>query len=375
MPQVVNNELIKKYKEEETRLEVQKARLSARYTGEHPDLISVQNQINALKAKIDGETEKIIQSVKIDLSGQFLGNNVRIIDSALVPLKPYKPDKKLNLLIGTAAGLLLGFICALIADLSDRTVKTPEDLEEKLGISFLGLSHFEKAPQGRAEYSSLLEETPNLSAEAVRNIRTMLDFALPPEKEKTVVVASSVQGEGKSYLSANLAVAVAQTGEKTLLIDGDLRRPRLHKIFKLSNDGGLSKILSSQNQNLSEEIEKAVLKTGVENLYVLPSGKIPPNPAELLNTPKLKAFIETAEKKFDRIIVDCPAVLPVADSLLWAKCARSAVFALKASSTNAKLAQTALERLKKTGIKILGAVITMHKDKSLKAYRHYYQND
>ncbi|MDR3113553.1 MAG: polysaccharide biosynthesis tyrosine autokinase, partial [Endomicrobium sp.] len=370
--QVVNSELIKKYKEQQTDLEIQKARLSGRYTAQHPELISVQKQIDTIKHKIDDETAKIIQSVKIDLSGQFLGNNVRIVDMAAVPLKPYRPDKKINLAIGFAAGLLLGFFFAVIFDLFDRTVKSPEDLETKLSLPFLGLTHMEKLHRKKAEYSFMLDPEPNLSAEAVRNIRTMLDFALAAGKEKTILVSSSVQGEGKSYLSSNLAAAIAQVGVKTLLVDGDLRRPRLHKIFKSANGEGLVSMLACSDIKVMDNIEKTAVKTEIENLYILTAGKQPPNPAELLNTPQLTAFIHASQKYYDKVIIDCPALLPVSDTLLWGKHIHNAVFAIKAYSTNIRLAKIAAAHLKKSGINILGAVITMYKDKG---FRYgYYKN-
>jgi len=375
MPQIVNNDLIKKYKEQETNLEVQKARFTSRYTDEHPELVSIQKQIDTIQYKIEDETAKIIKSVKIDLSGQFLGNNVRIVDKALVPLKPYQPNKKMNLAIGFAAGCLLGFLFALIADLLDRTVKNSEDLETKLAMPFLGITHMEKLRKKEAEYFTMLDTNPSLSAESIRNIRTMLDFALAGRQEKTILVASSIQGEGKSYLSSNLSVAIAQTGARTLLVDGDLRRSRLHKVFKTENSEGLSSMLASSDIKIMDNIAKTAIKTDVKNLYILPSGKQPPNPAELLNTPKLKAFIEAAENHFDKIIIDCPALLPVTDTLLWGKYAPNAVFAIKASSTNVKFAKTAIEHLKKADVNVLGAVITMHKNKGFKYgyYKdHYY---
>ncbi|MDR2191437.1 MAG: polysaccharide biosynthesis tyrosine autokinase [Endomicrobium sp.] len=379
MPQVVNNELIKKYKEQQTDFEIQKARLSGRYTAHHPEVISVQKQIDTIKYKIEDETAKIVQSVKIDLSGQFLGNNVRIVDSALVPLKPYKPNKKINLAIGFAAGCFLGFIFALIADLLDRTVKNSEDLETKLALPFLGLTYSYKPQKKQTEYSLMRESSPNLSAEAIRSVRTMLDFAFAGVKEKTVLIASSVQGEGKSYLSSNLSAAIAQTGAKTLLVDGDLRRSRLHKIFRIENLNGLSSILLSSDVKAMNDIENAAIKTEIKNLYVLPAGEHPPNPAELLNTPKLKAFIEAAGKHFDNVIIDCPAVLPITDTLLWGKCVKNSIFVIKASSTNVNLAKTALDHLKKAGVNVLGAVITMYKSKGFKyGYykdRYYYKDE
>ncbi|MCL2798781.1 MAG: polysaccharide biosynthesis tyrosine autokinase [Endomicrobia bacterium] len=373
MPQVVNNELIKKYKAEQTELEIQKAKLAGKYTDQHPDIIALQKQINTIKAKIDDETQKILQSVKIDLSGQFLGNNIRIVDRAIEPVKPYKPNKRLNLIIGFLAGCLVSFCIAFIMELFDTTIKNSEELEVKLKMPFLGMSHIEKLSKNKTEYSTMLEKGNFLSSESIRNIRTMIGFALSNIKDRSLLIASSIQGEGKSYLSCNLAVAMAQTGEKVLLIDGDLRRSRLHKIFKISNEKGLSNILAVDDaENIDKTANSAVVKSDVNGLFLLPSGPNPPNPAELLNTPKLKAFIHWAEKNFDRVIIDCPAVLPITDTLLWGKFVSNAVFAVKTASTNAKLAKTAIDNLKTAGINILGVVLTMYENKGFKYNKYYY---
>lgn len=373
MPQVVNSDFIKNLKNQEIALYKQFVQLNARYTINHPEVISVQNQLQAIREKIDVETRRLIQSIKIELSGQFSGNNIRIVDEALVPDNPYKPNKMLNLLIGFCIGCILGILFIFIVEFLDKTIKTSDDLQDKLKISFLGFIPVNKMKKLQNEYEIMLKEGNFLLAEQIRNIRTMLGFALSDDRKAPILIASSLQSEGKSHLSVNLAVAFAQTQKKVLLIDGDLRRSRLHKVFKVSNEKGLTNIW--QEDKKISSFEYNVQKTPVENLYVMTSGVRPPNPSELLNTPLLEAFVKWAVENYDCVMVDCPAVLPVSDTLLWGKYINKAIFVVKYGSTNSKLAEAALEKMKNVGIKIVGGVISQYEPKGLTYSKYgYYKN-
>lgn len=373
MPQVVNSDFIKNLKNQEIALYKQFVQLNARYTINHPEVISVQNQLQAIREKIDVETRRLIQSIKIELSGQFSGNNIRIVDEALVPDNPYKPNKMLNLLIGFCVGCILGILFIFIVEFLDKTIKTSDDLQDKLKIPFLGFIPVNKMKKLQNEYEIMLKEGNFLLAEQIRNIRTMLGFALSDDRKAPILVASSLQSEGKSHLSVNLAVAFAQTQKKVLLIDGDLRRSRLHKVFKVSNEKGLTNIW--QEDKKISSFEYNVQKTPVENLYVMTSGVRPPNPSELLNTPLLEAFVKWAVENYDCVMVDCPAVLPVSDTLLWGKYINKAIFVVKYGSTNSKLAEAALEKMKNVGIKIVGGVISQYEPKGLTYSKYgYYKN-
>ncbi|WP_372519797.1 GumC family protein [Candidatus Ruminimicrobiellum ovillum] len=373
MPQVVNSDFIKNLKNQEIALYKQYVQLNARYTVNHPEVISVQNQLQAIREKIDVETRRLIQSIKIELSGQFSGNNIRIVDEALVPDNPYKPNKMLNLLIGFCVGCILGILFIFIVEFLDKTIKTSDDLQEKLKIPFLGFIPVNKIKKLQSEYEIMLKEGNFLLAEQIRNIRTMLGFALSDDRKAPILIASSLQSEGKSHLSVNLAVAFAQTQKKVLLIDGDLRRSRLHKVFKVSNEKGLTNIW--QEDKKISSFEYNVQQTSVENLYVMTSGLRPPNPSELLNTPLLEVFIKWAVENYDCVMVDCPAVLPVSDTLLWGKYINKAVFVVKYGSTNSKLVEAALEKMKNAGIKIVGGVISQYEPKGLTYSKYgYYKN-
>lgn len=374
MPQVVNSDFIKTLKQQASKLAADRARLLAKYTTNHPDVISVQNQLDAVNGQINTETRRLVQSIKIELSGQFSGNNIRVIDPAVTPEKPVRPRKLMNLAIGLLGGGLLGLILVFVLEFLDQSVKSSEDLEEKLGLPFLGFVPYEKLKKKEREYASLLKDGNSLVAENVRNVRTMLDFSLAGEHNAPILITSSLQGEGKSHLSSNLLVALAQTGKKVLLVDGDLRRARVHRVFKLSTEKGLSNIWDADPQKADYAANIQAVKD-VPNLFVMTSGQRPPNPAELLNTPKLADFIAWATQHYDQVVVDCPAIMPVSDTLLWGKYIPRAVFVIKYGQTNAKLAQLALDKLKKAGIKVLGAVIGHYRPEGLSYGKYgYYKN-
>lgn len=374
MPQVVNSDFIKTLKQQASKLAADRARLLAKYTTNHPDVISVQNQLDAVNSQINTETRRLVQSIKIELSGQFSGNNIRVIDPAVTPERPVRPRKLMNLAIGLLGGGLLGLMLVFVLEFLDQSVKSSEDLEEKLGLPFLGFVPYEKLKKKEREYATLLKDGNSLVAENVRNVRTMLDFSLAGEHNAPILITSSLQGEGKSHLSSNLLVALAQTGKKVLLVDGDLRRARVHRVFKLSTEKGLSNIWDADPQKADYAANIQAVKD-VPNLFVMTSGQRPPNPAELLNTPKLADFIAWATQHYDQVVVDCPAIMPVSDTLLWGKYIPRAVFVIKYGQTNAKLAQLALDKLKKAGIKVLGAVIGHYRPEGLSYGKYgYYKN-
>ncbi len=377
LPQIVNSDFIKGLKNQELAKSSELSRLLGKYTEQHPEVVSTKKQLAAIQDIINRETKRLLQSIKIDLSGQFSANNIRVIDEAIVPERPYRPRRFLNILIGLAAGLLLGVIFSLLSEFLNNTIKSPKEVEEILKLPLLGFVPHEKQRKGFEDYRIMLKEGNVLTAENIRNIRTMLSFSLNAGKTKGVLITSSLQGEGKSFLASSLAAAFAQIGKKVLLIDGDLRRGRLHRIFKLSNENGLSS-LWTEGQTL-DSAKKSIQKTDVKNLSVLTSGARPANSSELLSTPILKEFIESLFSDYDLILIDCPASLPVADTFLWGQIIDKAVFAIKQGKTSVKSAKFALERMKQANIKVIGCMINdcHHSGTPYGEYGYYknYYND
>lgn len=385
MPQVVNSDFIKSLKQQEAALERSWAQLSSKYTPQHPEVVSVKRQLAATQAQIAIETRRLVQSIKIELSGQFSGNNVRIVDPAIVPQNPVLPRKLINIVVGILGGSLIGLMIVFLMEFLDQTVKSSDDLEKKLGLAFLGFVPQEKLKKKETEYASMLKEGNILFAENIRSIRTMLDFTLADNHNAPFLISSSMQGEGKSNLSANLAVALAQTGKRVLLIDGDMRRSRLHKVFKVSPEKGLS-YLWDKDPAKADYAANVQPAPDIANLFIMTAGQRPPNPTELLNTPRLAHFLQWAQTQYDHVIVDCPAILPVADTMLWGKYIPRTIFIIRYGKTNVRAAQMALDKLQKAGVKILGAVIGHYRPETngltygkygyyKSGYSYYYSSD
>ncbi len=382
MPQVVNSDFIKSLKQQEAALERNWAQLSSKYTAQHPEVVSVKRQLAATKAQIALETRRLVQSIKIELSGQFSGNNVRIVDPAITPKAPVLPRKLINLAVGILGGGLMGLLLVFLMEFLDQTVKSSEDLEKKLSLPFLGFVPHERLKKKESEYAAMLKEGNILLAENIRNIRTMLDFTLADDRNAPFLISSSMQGEGKSNLSANLAVALAQAGKKVLLVDGDLRRCRLHKVFKVSPEKGLSNIWDHDPAK-ADYAANVQPVADVPNLFIMTAGQRPPNPTDLLNTPRLADFVVWAKSNYDQVVVDCPAILPVADTMLWGKYIPRTIFVIKYGQTTVRSAKMALDKLQKAGVKVLGTVIGHYKPQGLsygkygyyKSYSYYYSDE
>ncbi|KAF0124449.1 MAG: capsular exopolysaccharide family [Elusimicrobia bacterium] len=368
LPAVVNNPLIQQLKQDTAKLQAQVAEASNRYTARHPQLTAMTANYEALRGQLKAETDKIIQSLKIDLSGQLMGNNIRLIDAAVPPMGPIKPRKLFNMLLAVIGGFVLAIFAAVLVEFIDQTVRTQEDVENKLGLPFLGSVPMTRQTKTYTAYNHLLLQEHSLISESVRNLRTMVDFAEVGQQSKSFMVTSSVQGEGKSYVGANLATAFAQAGEKVLVVDGDLRRSNLHKLFRVSNAKGLSDFLAGGRS--VEDIAPLIQATDVKGLSILTCGPRPPNPAELLNTPRLSAFLNWAAAEYDRLIIDCPPMFPISDALLWGKYIKGCVFVTAFGKTRVPLIKNAARRLTQAGIKVLGNVVNMAKFGGL-SYSYY----
>lgn len=206
-------------------------------------------------------------------------------------------------------------------------------------------------------------------SEQFRTVRTNLQFAAIDDKVQTIIVTSAGPGAGKSIVSANLAVVYAQQGMKTLLIDADLRKPTVHYTFRLSNLRGLSSVLIGE-----ASFEEAVENGTVDNLHVLPCGPIPPNPAELLASKRMKELIEYAEGIYDFIIVDTPPVMAVTDAKILSNIVDGVLFVVRSDVTEKEDAKKAYELLNDGNTRILGAVINDVPKKEGASYYYYYGN-
>lgn len=371
IPAVVNNPLIQQLKASYAGLEARSGDLSSRYTEEHPERRRLKSEMEALKARIDGETRRVVEGMKSELSGQMLGNNIRVVDPAEVPRSPSRPRKLRALLLASFFGLLGGVGLALGIDSLDQSIHSQEDIERALAIPYLGAVPRSATFEGSSpsDFAQLLEGPQSVTGEALKNVRTMLGFAGASHELKSMLVTSTVQGEGKTFMSITLALVFAQLGEKVLLIEGDLRRPNLHKRFGLSKAGGLSTFLA--HGNTTDELAGLIQDTDLPGLKVLVCGPIPPNPAELLSTPRLPALLKWVRGRYDRVIIDGTPVFPVTDTLLWGHDLDAVVFVVQFGGVHAKVAARALQRLKEGGLRITGAVVNQVTSR-MGAYADYY---
>jgi capsular exopolysaccharide synthesis family protein len=353
LPSVVNNGLIQGIKAQIFSAEAELADMRMKYTDSHPAIISLKSRIASMKAELNNEVENIVQSLKTELSGQLRANNVRIIDLPTLPDHPIRPRKAIALAFGLLGGLALGVFTALMIELLDQTVRTHEDVERRLGLPFLGLIPYTRHKKGAPIYASLISADVSLTSEAFRNLRTMVGFTAASAGESCVLITSTVQEEGKSFVATNMAVVLAQLGQKVLIVDGDLRRPRLHRTLLASNEKGLSDFLSG----IVADPASLVQKSEIPHLDVVTCGPRPPNPAELLNTERLAEFMAWARGRYARVIVDCPPVFPISDILLWSRHVKPVIFVARFRRTRVPLIRTACARLKNSGARILGGVI------------------
>lgn len=213
-----------------------------------------------------------------------------------------------------------------------------------------------------------MEDPKSIISEAFRSLRTNIQYANIDKNIKSILLTSTVQKEGKSTISSNLAYTMAESGKKTLLIDCDMRKPRVHKMFSIPNVEGLTNILMGESIN-SDVIYKMV---GADNLYILPSGPIPPNPSELLGSNKMKEFINKLKETFDMIIIDSPPIILVTDAAIVSTIVDGTILVIEAGETKIDEAQYSKEVLDKLGSKILGVVlnkIPMNENE----YYQYYQ--
>lgn len=370
LPAVVQSPLIQNLKGLYANLETRLGDISRRYTPEHPEMVRLRSQMDALKARIKDETDKIVTGVKADLSGQLLGNNIRIVDPAETPTSPSKPRKLRTLLIAAILGLLGGYLLALGVDALDQTVHTQEDVENKVGLPFLGsIPSVQFTADSAQGYSDLLAGPKSFAGESLKNIRTMIGFAAAGKEMRSLLITSTAQGEGKTFIAISLAMVFSQLGEKVLLIEGDLRRPNLHKRFGLPKDKGLSHFLAHSRS--ADEAGALIQQTPDSSLDLLICGHIPPNPAELLSTPKLSGLMAWAEGRYDRVIVDGTPVFPITDALLWSRHCDAGVFVLRFGSTNGTLALRAQQKIAESGLKVAGAIVNRVTAKA-RAYGDYY---
>ncbi len=297
--------------------------------------------------------ESVYKRLKdIELSGALRTSNVKVLDAARPSMAPIRPNVPQGVLMGVIAGLVLGLGLALLLEFLDSSVASQQDVEDRLGLTFLGF--VPTIPEGEAGPKDLhvFREPKSLIAECTRAVRTNLLFMSPDKPFKRMLVTSSGPQEGKSTTAINLGITMAQSGNRVLIVDTDMRRPRQHKAFGVSNELGVSSLVVGEGT-----LDDALKSTEVPGLFVLPCGPVPPNPAELLHTRAFADLLASLDGKFDRVILDSPPVGAVADAVVLATQADGVVVVLKAGQTHRDMAQRTVRALRDVKANLYGAVL------------------
>ena len=329
------------------------------------DLRGRSIQYNILQRDVDtnrGIYDALLQRYKqVGVAGGVGTSPVSIVDRAEVPGGPYKPNLSTNLMIGFLVGLVAGLAIALGIEFLNDTVKTREDVRSKLMLACLGI--IPKNGSGRSLIEDL-KDVSSVSTEAYSAVLAALRFSTDQGAPKALLLTSTMASEGKSSSALALAQNYARRGERVLLIDADLRRP----VFKAeSNRHGLTKLLTND-----ESIRLHIVDTQYDNLSLLPCGPTPPNPADLLSSPRFEAILREAAHQYDRVLVDGPPVLGLADATLLATVVGSVVMIVESGKTRTRAARDALERLRLGGAHVIGAVLTKSTEEANSyGYRHY----
>ncbi len=311
-----------------------------------------------------------------DLTRMMQMNNIRVVESPSKPRGPVRPNVATNVGGGFAVGALLGLAAALGLFLLDRSVKTQADIEGRLGLNFLGILpavgsrkerkgygrygrrygkyKAEPAPEGTPPELVVHHAPMSGTAEAARSIRTNIQFMSPDRPFRTLLVTSANPSEGKTTVACTLAIAMAQAGLRVCLLDCDLRRPRLHRVFGKPGDAGLSVALL-EPETLTDEL----LSTDVPNLSVIPAGPIPPNPAELLQSERFGKLLSGLGERFDRIVIDSPPIGPVTDAAILSTQVDGTVLVVRAGKASRDSVVEAKRAIVGVGGRIVGALLNL----------------
>lgn len=409
-PVILSNAYIQQLKAQVADFQKELANLSERYGERHPEVVRVKTALQAAEARLQGEIAKTVESVKNDylaarsqeqslaaaletqkrqtldvnrveiqyaslerdaqsnrlvlenllqqakqsgLAAAANASNIRVVEQAVVPVAPVRPQRGRALLLTLFGAALLSVGLAFVVEYLDTRVKSPEEIRMYLGVHCLGMMPV-VGPKDLEHSAPLVGRHSSADfSEAVRRIRTSLMMSSLRDSVKTLAVTSTSPEEGKTVVASNLAVVLAQAGRHVLLIDADMRRPRIHEVFDVPQSPGLSSALIHPRDSLAEIIRR----DSVSGLEILAAGSTPPNPAELLAMPAFRELLDRLIPAYDHIIIDCPPIMAVTDASLVANEVSGVVFVIGAEATTRAAARTALDELRESRDNIVGAVL------------------
>lgn len=421
VPDIMNNLVIQGLRNEELGLKKQLSELSVKFGPKHPHIVKAHSQLDMVQKNILSEARKMLNAAKTEfeiaknrilslkksiesqkqevltmtrkaidfnvIAGEAGSNkqfyelllkkwqeaslssginisNVQVIDEATIPKSSAKPKKGLLILLSMMVGLFGGIFAAFFMEYMDDTIKNAEDVDKDLGLPFLDIVPL---TNGKTGTLSLVSDPKSAAAESYRTIRTGLMLSSATNPIKVILLTSATPNEGKTTTASNLAVAMAQMGEKVLLVDGDLRRRNLHKFFNLRSDLGISDVIMDP-ANLSRAIKSPA---EFPHLDIMVGGIQIPSPSELLGSERMKAFIAQMREKYDRVIIDSPPLLAFSDALVLASLADGVIVVVWGGETSRTIIQKGIQLLKGIDTRIVGVVLNKI-DTTRKDYYYYY---
>ncbi len=429
IPQVLSNQLVQDIKKMEVELYNRMSELSKKYGAKHPQMTAIASELATLQERKTGEAKRVVSSLRNEynlalsrehslkqalnrqkteslemnkkavqygvlqrdaessrnmyellvkrfkeasLTEEMKTGNIRIIDRAEVPKAPVRPNKSRNITLAAVMGLALGIGLVFLLEYFDNTFKFPEEIKNQLDIPYLGpvpAFDTEKGAEGAGGDLITSYDPKAMASESFRGIRTGILFSSVDTPPKVILITSAGPSEGKTICIANVAVTMAQAGSKVIILDCDMRRPRVHHIFGLPRENGMSSLMIGKN-----ELKDVIIPTGIENLDIIPSGPVPPNPAEIIGSQKMTALIEELKTRYDRILIDSPPITAVTDSMLLASMSDGVVLIIKAGVTARQVVKNGLEQLKSVNANLMGAVLNAIKAgrDSYYYYQYYY---
>ena len=326
-------------------------------------IADTQAQITALQSKLSALQTSYAALIQNSQRGAI--NTITVVEPATLPTQPTGPNKYLMVLLAAAIGFGLAAAGAYLLDYLDDTLKNPADVQAALGLATLGAVPKMNGSSGQGR---LLPESPQPVIESYSVLRTNLQFATVGQHLRSLLITSSVPDEGKSLTAANLSIALAQSSQRVILVDGDLRRPWIHKLFHLGNAGGVTTALLQD----SFDLESLLQETQVPGLRVLAAGPVPPNPAQLLSSGRMRELLAALQAETDILVVDSPPATAFADAALLSTQVSGVLLVIDAGTTRRDTARKAIDALKHVNAPILGVLLNRMPRSAVDYYYYYH---
>jgi len=334
----------------------------------------IQKEIDYKVLERDAKSNQVLweliqqRAKETSIAQNLQTNNVRIVDRAERPKTHIRPKRRLNMMLAIMLGIVGGISLAFFFEFLDNTIKTQEDIDRGLEMPFLGvIPSFDTDDDANVREELFTHRYPKSSiTESLRAIRTSITFSTPDKQIQRMLITSAGPQEGKSTTVINLGIIFAQSGKTVCLVDSDLRRPRIHRAFGLEKNLGLTNLIVGE-----AEVEDVLVDSGVPNLTLLLCGPIPPNPSELLGSPKMHEIVDKLSERFDIVLYDSPPVVAVTDAVVLSRMMDGVVLIVKTGKTTIDMAIKAKNQLTDVGSHLVGAVLN---DFNLRGegYRYYY---